>query len=269
MDGYSDASFLSHGNLSRAGMTRRDVLRALAAGSTALAGAPLLASFGIGDTAVVAAPARALGQAVDVTLITVEDVPYPGIPTAEQQAADPSLKAYAEAVQPWIDENPGVKLEQITFDVYDQEALLVAISGGTAPSFYPAEVLADWDEELVLAAEKSGLAADVTDQVAQLGLDEKLADYASPIWKSKEVEGRHYALPYYYNCGDGIHYRIDLIKEAGLEEPVNRLDLGGPAKSGQGADDTRSQGDRYAHLRAHPAADRRGVGLHRPAKQAA
>ena len=82
------------------------------------------------------------------------------------QAADPGLKAYAEAVQPWLDENPGVKLEQITFDVYDQEALLVAISGGTAPSFYPADVLGEWDEELVLAAEKSGLAADVTDQVA-------------------------------------------------------------------------------------------------------
>src|SRR5829696_10387489 len=167
MGGYSDASYLSHGNSSRAGMTRRDVLRALAAGSTALAGAPLLASFGIDDTAIVAARARAIGQAVDVTLVTVSDVPYPGIPTAEEQAADPSLKAYAEAVQPWMDENPGVKLEQIEFDVYDQQALLVAISGGTAPSFYPAEVLASWNEELVLAAEKSGLAADVTDQVAR------------------------------------------------------------------------------------------------------
>ena len=82
------------------------------------------------------------------------------------QAADPGMKAYAEAVQPWLDENPGVKLEQITFDVYDQQALLVAISGGTAPSFYPADVLGEWDEELVLASEKSGLAADVTDQVA-------------------------------------------------------------------------------------------------------
>ena len=177
MDGYSDASFLSHGNSSRAGMTRRDVLRALAAGSTALAGAPLLSAFGIGDAAVAAAPARALGQAVDVTLITAEDLPYPGIPTADVQAADPGMKAYAEAIQPWIDENPGVKLEQITFDVYDQEALLVAISGGTAPSFYPADVLGEWDEELVLAAEKSGLAADVTDQVAQNDLEAKLADY--------------------------------------------------------------------------------------------
>ena len=27
-------------------------------------------------------------------------------------------------------------------------------------------------------------------------------------------------MPYGYNCGDGIHYRIDLIKEAGLEEPT-------------------------------------------------
>ena len=49
MDGYSDASFLSHDKSSRAGMTRRDVLRALAAGSTALAGAPLLSMFGIAD----------------------------------------------------------------------------------------------------------------------------------------------------------------------------------------------------------------------------
>ena len=81
-----------------------------------------------------------MGQAVDVTLITVEDVPYPGIPTAEEQAADPSLKAYAEAVQPWMDENPGVKLEQITFDVYDQGApgrhlwrhCAVVLSGGSS-----------------------------------------------------------------------------------------------------------------------------------------
>jgi ABC-type glycerol-3-phosphate transport system substrate-binding protein len=220
MDGYSHAGFLSHGKSSRAGMTRRDVLRGLAAGSTALAGAPLLSAYGIGAGGVTAAPARTLGQTVDVTLITAEDLPYPGIPTADEQAADPGLKAYAEAIQPWLDENPGVKLEQITFDVYDQEALLVAISGGTAPSFYPADVLGEWDEELVLASEKSGLAADVTDQIAQNDLEAKLADYCLALWKTKEVEGRHYALPYGYNCGDGIHYRIDLIKEAGLEEPT-------------------------------------------------
>ena len=202
-----------------AGMTRRDILRGLAAGGAALAGVPIVAPYGAPQTAA-AAPARRLGQAVDVTLITAEDLPYPGIPTADVQASDPGMKAYAEAIQPWLDENPGVKLEQITFDVYDQEALLVAISGGTAPSFYPADVLGEWDEELVLASEKSGLAADVTDQIAQNDLEAKLADYCLALWKTKEVEGRHYALPYGYNCGDGIHYRIDLIKEAGLEEPT-------------------------------------------------
>ena len=40
MDGHSHAGFLSHGKSRRAGMTRRDVLRGLAAGSTALAGVP-------------------------------------------------------------------------------------------------------------------------------------------------------------------------------------------------------------------------------------
>jgi hypothetical protein len=215
----TDAGFPFDSTSHPTGMTRRDILRALAAGSAVLAGVPIVAPYGAPQAAA-AAPARRMGQAVDVTLITAQDLPYPGIPTADVQAADPAMKAYAEAIQPWLDENPGVKLEQITFDVYDQEALLVAISGGTAPSFYPAEVLASWNEALVLAAEKSGLAADVTDQVAQNNLEAKLADYCLELWKTKEIEGRHYALPYGYNCGDGIHYRIDLIKEAGLEEPT-------------------------------------------------
>jgi hypothetical protein len=214
------AGSLSPLKMARAGVTRRDLLRTVAAGSAALASMPLVSPLGDLDHAAAATRRSPLGQAVDVTLITAQDLPYPGIPTAEQQAADPGLKAYAEAVQPWMDENPGVKLEQITFDVYDQEALLVAISGGTAPSFYPAEVLASWNEALVLAAEKSGLAADVTDQIEQQGLVEKLADYCVPIWNTKAIDGRHYALPYSYNCGDGIHYRKDLITEAGLEEPT-------------------------------------------------
>ncbi len=223
MDGPMGKDSLSQMNLnaSHVGMTRRDLLRSLAAGSAALAGVPLVATVG-GPIGEASASPRAMprGQAVDVTLITAQDLPYPGIPTAEVQAADPGMKAYADAVQPWMDENPGVKLEQITFDVYDQEALLVAISGGTALSFYPAEVLASWNEEQVLAAEKSGLAADVTDQVAQNDLEAKLADYCVPIWNTKAIDGRRYALPYSYNCGDGMHYRIDLIQEAGLEEPT-------------------------------------------------
>jgi hypothetical protein len=217
MNGPVAAGSHAHRTSSPPGLTRRDILRSLAASGAALAAVPLVPRYG--TSSVAAAPARALGQAVDVTLITTRDLPYPGIPSAEVQAADPALKAYAEAVQPWMDENPGVKLEEIVFDVYDQEALLVAISGGTAPSFYPADVLGEWNEELVLASEKSGLAVDVTDQIAQNDLESKLADYCLGIWKTKEVEGRHYALPYGYNCGDGIHYRIDLIKEAGLEEP--------------------------------------------------
>jgi hypothetical protein len=222
MNEQTNAGSLSHRNSSspRSRVTRRDLLRALGAGGAALAGMPLIGSLGANDAN--AAPRASLrGQTVDVTLITTADLPYPGIPTAEVQAADPALKAYADAVQPWMDENPGVKLQQITFDVYDQQALLVAISGGTAPSFYPADVLGDWNEELVLASEKSGLAADVTDQVAQNDLEAKLADYCLALWKTKAIDGQHYALPYGYNCGDGLYYRVDMFKEAGLEVPTS------------------------------------------------
>jgi hypothetical protein len=191
----------------------------IAAGSAATAGIPVVAAAGRSSGAF-AAPATKQGEAVDVTLVTAQDLPYPGLPSDDDKASDPAKKAYADAIQPWLDENPGVKLEEISFDVYDQEALLVAISGGTATSFYPADVLATWDEEKVLAAEKSGLAADVTAQVEQYGLEEKLADYCLPIWQAKLIDGRRYALPYSYNCGDGIHYRIDLFQEAGIPEPT-------------------------------------------------
>jgi ABC-type glycerol-3-phosphate transport system substrate-binding protein len=194
-------------------MTRRDFLRTIAAGSAAVA---LPISLNGVRSSAAAAP---LGQTVDVTLLTTTDLPYHAMPTADEQANDPAMKAYAEAIQPWLDQNPGVKLEDITFDVYDQETLLVAISGGTAPSIYPADVLATWDEERVLAAERSGLAADVTAQVQQYGLEEKLADYCLGVWKTKEMDGKHYALPYSYNCGDGIHYRIDQLQELGIPEP--------------------------------------------------
>jgi ABC-type glycerol-3-phosphate transport system substrate-binding protein len=214
MDGPTKAASVLHFSKATSGMTRRDFLRGVAAGSAATT-IPL-ASLGRVSSAVAAGPR---GQTVDVTLITAPDLPYPHVPTQEEQDTDPAAKAYAQAIQPWLDENPGVKLEEISFDVYDQETLLVAIAGGTAPSFYPADVLFTWDEERVLAQEKSGMAADVTAQVEQYGLEEKLTDYSLSVWKTKEIDGRHYALPYSYNCGDGIHYRIDHLQEAGLAEP--------------------------------------------------
>jgi len=108
------------------GTTRRDFLRAVAVGSTAA----IMPITGRGFSS---ARAASLAQTVDVTLLTAPDLPYPHVPTKDEQDADPAAKAYAEAIQPWLDQNPGVKLEEIAFDVYDMESLLVAISGGTAP----------------------------------------------------------------------------------------------------------------------------------------
>src|SRR5262245_50697703 len=218
MDATTTTGSVPHPGAGGEGLSRRSFLRGLAAGCVAVAGGPLVAAVG-GSTGTRAAESLQ-GEAVDVTLITTTDLPYPGIPTADEQAADPGKKAYAEAIQPWLDQNPGVKLKEITFDVYDQNTLVVAISGGTAPSFYPADVLFDWDDEKVLAQEKSGLAADVTAQVAKYDLEAKLTDYCLVVWKTKEVGGNHYALHYSYNCGDGIFYRKDHLQEVGLAEPA-------------------------------------------------
>ena len=225
------------------GMTRRHLLRALAAGTSALAGLPLVAA--VGGSAGAAAPrSRPRGQAVDVTLITTDStgaLPYPGLPTAEQQAADPGLKAYAEAIQPWLDENPGVKLEEITFDVYDQEAL-----AGRHLRRHRAVVLSrptcwrngtrNWSWRRRSRARRR------RDRSGRRRTTSKRSwpTTACRSGRPRRSTARHYALPYSYNCGDGIHYRIDLIKEAGLAGADRRLDLGGPARDGQGADHGRA-----------------------------
>src|SRR5262245_17330053 len=99
MDGPARTGPASRLGASRDGLTRREVLRLVAAGGTAVAGVPVVAA--VGRPAGRVAAARQ-GETVDVTLITAQDLPYPGIPSEEDQAASPSDKAYAEAIQPWL-----------------------------------------------------------------------------------------------------------------------------------------------------------------------
>lgn len=81
-------------------------------------------------------------------------------------------------------------------------------------------MIGGWDYAAIRSAFLQGLAADVTDLVAESKMIDKLEDYAKPIWENVwSVEGRYYAAPNAYNVGPGIHYRRDLIQELGLPEP--------------------------------------------------
>lgn len=190
--------------------SRRQLLKAMAAGGLLAAGGGVLSSCNGGG----------LGSGSDVTLTTNGGWPYGVMPTAKLQKDDPGQKAYAEALQTWMDDNPGVTIKNVDLNVWDQEALTTAITGGTAPSAFPGDVIGGWDRANVRSAMAQGLTADVTEHLETYKVESKLADYVTPIWKHWAVDGKFYAAPWLYNVGTGIHYRVDLIRELGLKEPT-------------------------------------------------
>ena len=145
--------------------------------------------------------------------------PLDGVPTPEQRSEEPEARAYAQALQSWLEANPEVTFEQIEFNVWDQETIVTALAGGTAPSLFNANAVGGWDTPGARPAVAQGLLADVTEAYESSGIGEDLASYVRPLWEQWQVDGRLYALPTSYVAGVGVYYRKDLIREAGLEEP--------------------------------------------------
>lgn len=191
--------------------TRRELLRLIALAGGAVATAGVAASCSRGGSG---------GGGADVTLKVSGGWPYGPMPTKKDRNADPVQEAYAEVLQDWMDKNPGVTLKNVTVNVWDQEALTTAVTGGSAPSMYPGNVLGGWDDSATRSAFVQGMAADVTDTVKSYAFGTKIASYAKPIWRSWLVNDKYFAAPSAYNVGNGIYYRRDLVQEAGLTEPA-------------------------------------------------
>src|SRR5687768_9928567 len=85
--------------------SRRAVLKAMAAGGMLAFGGGALASCSKGGGG------SGAGEAVDVTLTTFDGWPFGRMPTAAEQKANPSTKAYAQVLKQWLDKNPGVTIK--------------------------------------------------------------------------------------------------------------------------------------------------------------
>ncbi|WP_020575867.1 ABC transporter substrate-binding protein [Actinopolymorpha alba] len=188
--------------------TRRRLLTMMAGGAFAAAGGGFLSACSKGS------------GAANITLTTNNGWPYGPMPNAKDQKANPGTKAYADVLKAWLDENPGVTIKNSTLDVWNQQTLTTALTGGTAPSMFPGDVIGGWNRANVRAAMSQGLAAEVTEHLKTYKVEEKLADYVKPIWEKWAIDGKFYAAPWIYNVGTGLHYRIDLIRELGLKEPT-------------------------------------------------
>lgn len=199
-------------------LTRRDMLKLVAAGGAA-ASAGVLTSCTGGVPSSKSTGGSGGGGEVDVEL-KVADWPFTPMPTAQDQAKDPARKAYAETLQAWMDKNPGVTIKSIKLDIWNQEALKTAITGGTAPATFPGNVLGGWNSAATRSAFVQGLAADVTSLVEKYSVGDKLASYARPIWETWKVNDKYYGAPDWFGAGNGIYYRRDLIKDLGLKEPT-------------------------------------------------
>ncbi|MEQ7007771.1 extracellular solute-binding protein [Actinopolymorpha sp. B17G11] len=192
--------------------SRRNFLKAVGAAGALLGGGAVLSACNSDGPG---------GSSSDVTLNVSADGPYGPMPTKKEQKASIGSLAYAESLQAWLKKNPGVQFKKVSVNVWDQEAITTALTGGTAPAAFVSNVIGSWDAAGIRSAFLQGLAADVTEHVDESKLLPRLADYARPIWeKIWTVNGSYYAAPSSYNVGVGIHYRKDLVNELGLKMPA-------------------------------------------------
>ncbi len=190
-------------------VTRRQMLRTMAASSVVLVGGAALAACGSGSNS----------ATVKVTFYT-NGWPQDSMPTAAEEKAQPSLKAYAASLQQWLKQNPGVTIKHTESSIWDPQTLVPEISAGTAPTWYQGNVLGSYIDLPTREAFVRGLAADVTSLVAQYNITQQITSYAMPTWEAWKVNGKYYGMPGGYGVGDGMYYRRDLIQQAGLQEPT-------------------------------------------------
>lgn len=133
-------------------LTRRQLLRAAALGSVALAGGAALVGCGGGPQG---------PTTINVTFLT-NGWPGDSLPTADQQKGNVNTKAYADALAQWLKQNPGVKIKHTDTNIWSQQTVTQAISAGTAPTWFMGNVLGSFQNPLVRSSFAKGLAADLT-----------------------------------------------------------------------------------------------------------
>lgn len=189
-------------------VTRRQLLRTMAAGSVALVGGAALAACSSGSNT----------SAVKVTFYSSA---WPGdsMPTAAQIKSSPVTKAYADSLTKWQKQNPGVTIKHSATNIWDTKILTTAVSAGTAPTWYMGNVLGSFLDPAVRAALTRGLAADLTDLIAKNNLEAQLTSNYLPVFRNTQVGGKYYGTPAGYGIGHGIYFRRDLLQQYGLQEP--------------------------------------------------
>lgn len=137
----------------------------------------------------------------------------------EAIASDPVRQEYRDAMMVWMEQHPGVSIEPVEVNIWDQQAIVAAIAGGTAPTWtFPTSIGGSLAG--ARAAFKQGLMADVTPAVEAYDVLEKVQPSLLAIWQPEnQVDGQFMSYPLDTGANDTVYYRRDLVQELGLEEP--------------------------------------------------
>lgn len=182
------------------------------------AGAAVMAPHGLA----LASPAEraAAPRAQSDVVILTSGWPLNPLPTAEEIEADAALEGYAAGLQAWLDENPGVTFERIEANIWDPQAILTAVAGGTAPTYIYPQSLGNWSDAGARNAFIQGLMKDVAPAVEKYGLIAKLTEGARAGWEPIAKIGEDQYMSYPIDSGMTMVYiRRDLLEEAGVELP--------------------------------------------------
>lgn len=193
------------------GLNRRQFLKTLGASSAGMAA--LAAGVPVAAAGAAAAP-RA--QNAEVVLQTA-GWPYAPMPESEPEGG---YSAYEQALAVWLEDNPNVRIENIEVGIWDTQALLTAIAGGTAPVYFSSGVIGSWNVAGLQAAYAQGLVADITEQFESFGFRDKFSELAKAGTAWYTLGDRVYGVMNEIAPGNGIYYRKDLLAEAGLPEPT-------------------------------------------------
>lgn len=166
--------------------------------------------------------APALVRAQTSVVLKTAGWPYDAYPEKEPEGG---YTGYHKALEKFLKDNPDITMERIEANIWSGNALRTAISGGTAPSFYPSGSVGNWWATGIQTAFTNGLMADITDLYAKFNIDSKISELAKAgraVFTIKGADGvRVHGLPVEINPGSGLFFRRDLIAKTGLKEPNN------------------------------------------------
>lgn len=133
---------------------------------------------------------------------------------------EPIDLGYYYAIRNWIDKHPDVELKFVDFDPWTQQTVLTALATGTCPSFYVGNVIGGWLLPNMRKAFYDGYAADITALFKKYGCDKHIPQNLMGEYKKTcQVGGKWYGI---VSGGgyNGLVYRKDLFKAAGLTNPA-------------------------------------------------